>query len=493
MADTYRPPKGVQEEAQRALKWIADGKAGDGFTDTGRARAAQLARGDSLSESTVLRMYSYLSRHEVDKQGEGFTPGDDGYPSPGRVAWAAWGGDPGLEWSSKIRDSLAERSAILEESHMPRLIHLRAEGADVPLADALGYLLNEVFEFYAVAHRAHWNVVGSGADFQAFHDLFGEITGDVYGSVDPLAENIRKLGSLAPCLHVMPDGESRMTAPGDLAAMLLDENEELIASIRAAFDIATAAGQQGIANFLADRQDAHAKWSWQLRASLGIAEVGQPLSPEVAEPEMDEDEAETYSADPEVEARRALIAEAEKRTIETEVRASVGEDGMVRMVGYAATFNREADGLPFREVIIPGAFKRSLDRGDDVFLLVNHDTDELPLARRSSGTLTVTEDATGLLVEATLDPKNPRAAELASALERGDVDKMSFAFTVAPDGSTRTKDGLRELRDLNLFEVSVVTWPAYSDTTVGLRSADDDLAARWLAKKWDIKRRQHAR
>jgi HK97 family phage prohead protease len=166
---------------------------------------------------------------------------------------------------------------------------------------------------------------------------------------------------------------------------------------------------------------------------------------------------------------------------------------MVRMVGYAATFGKEADGLPFREVIIPGAFKRSLESGQDVFLLVNHDTDQLPLARRSAGTLTVSEDDRGLLVEAMLDPKNPRAAELASALERGDVDKMSFAFTVAPDGSTRTKDGLRELRDLNLYEVSVVTWPAYSDTTVGLRSADDDLAARWLAKKWELKRKQHGR
>lgn len=491
MADTYRPPKGVQEEGQRALKWIADGKAGDGFTDTGRARAAQLARGEALSANTVLRMYSYLSRHEVDKDGEGFNPGDEGYPSPGRVAWAAWGGDPGLEWSSRIRDQLG-RSAILEESAMS-LAQTRAEGADIPLAEALGYLLNEVLEFYTHAHRAHWNVVGSGADFQAFHELFGEIYEDAQGSLDPLAENIRKLGSLAPCLHVMPEGDYRMTAPGDLAAMLLDENEELLGSIRAAFDIANAAGQQGVANFLAERQDMHGKWSWQLRASLGVAEVGEPLPDAVSEPEVDEEDGGEYSADPEVEERRTLVAEAEKRTFTTEVRASQGEDGMVRMVGYAATFDREADGLPFREVIKPGAFKRSLESGQDVFLLVNHDTDQLPLARRSAGTLAVSEDDRGLLVEAMLDPKNPRAAELASALERGDVDKMSFAFTVAPDGSTRTKDGLRELRDLNLYEVSVVTWPAYSDTTVGLRSVDDDLAARWLAKKWELKRKQHAR
>lgn len=406
------------------------------------------------------------------------------------VALRDHGGETGA-WAQRVAMTLEQRAAILKETHMGSL-HQRAEGADIPLAEALGYLLNEVFEFYTHAHRAHWNVVGSGADFQAFHDLFGDLTDDVYGSVDPLAENIRKLGSLAPCLHVMPEGDHRMTAPGELAAMLLDENDEVIASIRTAFDIATAAGQQGIANFLADRQDSHAKWSWQLRSSLGIAEVGEPLSDAVSGMDDDDMESGEYSADPEVEARRTMIAEAEKRTIDTEVRAERAEDGSVRMVGYAATFDREADGLPFREVIKPGAFKRSLDSGQDVFLLVNHDTDQLPLARRSAGTLALSEDDRGLLIEATLDPKNPRAAELASALERGDVDKMSFAFTVAPDGSTVTKDGLRELRDLNLYEVSVVTWPAYSDTSVGLRSSDPDLAARWLAKKWQHKLAKYA-
>ena len=85
MAETFRPPQGVRDEAARALAWIADGKAGSGFTDTGRARAAQLARGDAVSADTILRMYSFFARHEVDKQGQGFNVGDEGYPSAGRV------------------------------------------------------------------------------------------------------------------------------------------------------------------------------------------------------------------------------------------------------------------------------------------------------------------------------------------------------------------------------------------------------------------------
>jgi len=100
--ETFVPPEGVQEAAQRALDWIAEGHAGSGFTDTGRARAAQLARGDGVSEDTIRRMASYLARHEGDSSAEGFNAGEDGFPSPGRVAWDAWGGDPAVAWTRSV-------------------------------------------------------------------------------------------------------------------------------------------------------------------------------------------------------------------------------------------------------------------------------------------------------------------------------------------------------------------------------------------------------
>jgi len=223
-----------------------------------------------------------------------------------------------------------------------------------------------------------------------------------------------------------------------------------------------------------------------------LAELIEAVTPsEVEDPLEDVTEPlEPISVDAVAEVRRSAIATAEKRNITAELRTEIRADGSVAIRGYAAVFNREADGLPFREMIKPGAFARSLDNGDECYLLVNHNTDELPLARRNSGTLTLSEDETGLLMEAVLDPTNPRAAEVISVLTRGDASEMSFAFTVAPEGQTRTKDGLRELRELNLFEVSICTWGAYSDTSVGLRSADivDDLESRWLAKKWQVKR-----
>ncbi len=98
----HTPPKGVQEVGRRAVKWIEDGKAGRNFTDVGRHRAHQLAQGDDLSDEDVRRTKAYFARHSVDKEAAGFTHGTDGFPSPGRVAWDAWGGDAGERWVGGI-------------------------------------------------------------------------------------------------------------------------------------------------------------------------------------------------------------------------------------------------------------------------------------------------------------------------------------------------------------------------------------------------------
>ena len=188
-----------------------------------------------------------------------------------------------------------------------------------------------------------------------------------------------------------------------------------------------------------------------------------------------------------LEARKSAMETAERITMTAEVRTMDTEDGSFRIGGYAATFNQEADGLSFREVIAPGAFTRALSNEEPVFLLVNHDMDGIPLASTQSGTLQLRQDKTGLYMEAELDPANPKAQELASALKRGDMDKMSFAFTVKPEGQFK-EDGLRTIEDIErLYEVSVVTLPAYSSTTVGMRSQEEvdlELAKRKLALKW---------
>jgi len=116
-SDTFIPPSSVARNAKRALAWIREGHAGGGFTDVGRARAAQLAARRPISLRTIRRMNSFLARHESDKAGKGFTQGEDGFPSAGRVAWDAWGGDAAKGWVSGIINR-AEKSLSYEEPFM---------------------------------------------------------------------------------------------------------------------------------------------------------------------------------------------------------------------------------------------------------------------------------------------------------------------------------------------------------------------------------------
>ena len=92
-----KPTEGMKVEAQKGLDWREE--FGRGGTRVGAVRARQIVAGENLSDDTIKRMYSFFSRHEVDKQAEGFNAGEEGYPSNGRIAWALWGGDAGYKWS----------------------------------------------------------------------------------------------------------------------------------------------------------------------------------------------------------------------------------------------------------------------------------------------------------------------------------------------------------------------------------------------------------
>jgi hypothetical protein len=96
----YKPTAGMQAAARRAIKLKEEGKAKGAGTMVGWTRAGQLARGETLSLSTVKRMYSFFSRHEVDKKGKDFNNAEN--PSNGKIMWLAWGGDAGFSWSRKI-------------------------------------------------------------------------------------------------------------------------------------------------------------------------------------------------------------------------------------------------------------------------------------------------------------------------------------------------------------------------------------------------------
>lgn len=106
--------EGMKTEARRGLDWRK--KFSRGGTLVGVTRANQIVSGERMSPSTVLRMFSFFSRHEVDKQGQGFKPSQKGYPSAGRIAWSLWGGDAGFSWSRQKRNQImAEREKSFDD------------------------------------------------------------------------------------------------------------------------------------------------------------------------------------------------------------------------------------------------------------------------------------------------------------------------------------------------------------------------------------------
>lgn len=128
------------------------------------------------------------------------------------------------------------------------------------------------YGFYLKAHNFHWNV--EGPLFQQFHELFAGIYEEVYSSIDPFAENIRKLGAYTPgsfdrfnMLSKIDDENSVPTAE-QMVQILLADSDKMAVILKAVFDASEAAGEHGLSDFIAGRMDAHRKHSWMLRVTL---------------------------------------------------------------------------------------------------------------------------------------------------------------------------------------------------------------------------------
>jgi uncharacterized protein len=382
-------------------------------------------------------------------------------------------------------------------------------------------LLGDVVTFKFLAHGFHWNV--RGINFAQYHEFFGEIYEDADGSIDPIAENIRKLNFDAPFRlqdfiesadEIEPTDSSD---PLEMCRSLYMANEDVRESIVHALACANELAEQGIVNFLAERQDMHSKWQWQLRAIVGdsfarnyeidvlaVSEGEQTGEGNEKQPEIDTEPTgnpqgamtdpngvpmiQQNSADNKWSRAAKMIVrklepvmeapvEGRGKNFETrinhanvELRAVEGGNGMT-FEGYAAVFNSPSDpiGGQFTEYVMPGAFKRSLDSRNDVKLLWNHDTGEV-LGSTRAGTLKLVEDARGLKAVAEL-PNTQRGRDTAELIKRGDIASMSFGFSVPKGGDSWSDNGsIRHLNSVRLFEVSVVAFPAYQASSASVRS-----------------------
>lgn len=161
----------------------------------------------------------------------------------------------------------------------------------------------------------------------------------------------------------------------------------------------------------------------------------------------------------------------ERRVYPTEIEVRRVGGKPPKLVGYAAVFDSLSDDLGgFREKIAPGTFKKTIKRSD-VRALWNHDPNYV-LGRRKVKTLKLKEDEHGLRMEVE-PPDTQWANDLMVSIERGDVDQMSFGFiTILDEWENKGKKTTRTLREVELIDVSPVTFPAYPDTTVALRSLE---------------------
>jgi hypothetical protein len=174
--------------------------------------------------------------------------------------------------------------------------------------------------------------------------------------------------------------------------------------------------------------------------------------------------------DNETNKARSKMKKTERRTFTVRnIEARQADDGTMRMAGYAAVFNEASLPLPFIEKIAPGAFTKTLQETPDVRLLANHEG--LPMARTKNGTMRLYEDETGLYFEAEL-ANTQEARDLYTLVERGDVDQMSFAFRVIRQNWSKDRTE-RTLTEVSLADgdVSIVTYPAYTATSVEAREA----------------------
>lgn len=489
---SYTPPKGVSDAAKRALKWIEEGLAGNGFTVVGRRRASQLASGEAVSADVVNRMISYFARHQVDKNATGFSAGEEGFPTPGRVAWDAWGGDAGESWVN----SLPSESSV------------RAEANQIGISDfddtlyKNGSLNSEVYSWIQMQDVPLYVV-----------------TGRKESDRDATTELLDKLGVDYSRLIMQPnDQNDSANYKGNTASKLLADGLDVVwviennsaarqayetSGVEAVFDPNNLPSIDGDKEMEDRQMEDYPASKEELLVKVqdlksDVLEVISKLAETVSDlVELVESSDEVPSMVDEMPIEEVLVEEDAVRFVEPakvaefaqrgeritkgieqrvalqdlEIRAE--GDGMT-LRGYAAVFNSPSQPLPFIERIEPGAFRDSLRSRNDIKLLWNHDTG-IVLGSTRAGTLRLSEDEVGLFVEADL-PDTTAGRDAKISIERGDVTGFSFGFRVAAGGDEWLNANERILKRVNIHEVSVgVAFPAYLGTegTAMVRSIGD--------------------
>ena len=415
-------PVYIRTAARKGLDYYGQGLAGEGLVDRTVREARDMARGQ-ISEDKVVRSNAWAQRHAVDLQApKNSDASNDEFPGAGAVAHYLWGINP-LN-PQPARDWFERKSEAIKSERAPAPPKDQITGSDKnPQGSAKAPAGAGTIELTQAIEDGLKNKVVE-------HN-------DKLDGADP-AWKRATVGMLRTVFRRGAGAYSTSHRPG------VSRNQWAYARVNAYLYLLRNGRPQNPA-YITDNDllpKDHPRSSRTLPVNVVMID-GMSES---------------------LETRRIQINDFELREGPT-------GDGM-SFTGYAAVFNSDSEPLPFIERIAQGAFKKSLKSRMPIKMYMNHDSSML-LASTRSKTLRLQEDSKGLLVEADL-PDTTVGRDLSVLMKRGDVDSMSFGFSVPSGGDKWSDDGMsRELRQVRLHEVSVVTgFPAYTATSASVRSLD---------------------
>ena len=435
-----KAPVFMQKNAQRGLDNL--NRAGDGLVDETKRQARIMASGGELSIDKIVKMAAWHKRHLTDLDRPKTNPNDPSTWKPSDVAFLLWGSNP---WTNPMQAAdWADR----------KIAQLVSEGALEPRASESSTPAPKKDQIKGSSKNPKGSAGGKSGGIS-----FSESTENaIRGRIEKHNEEVKDMASW------------RKLKMGAAKAV-----------VRRGFGAYSTSHRPGVS-----------RQAWglaRLRAFSYLLKNDRPSNPKYrSDNDLLPKEHPRYSAKEEkmsdqhidvfdipvaisqtldTQKRNTNLIEMERQTENRSFTFSAVEErkdndnDTLLFTGYASVFDKPygvRDGRgQYNETIKPGAFKKTLKEQDDVRFLVNHDG--IPLARTSSGTLQLEEDEYGLFVRAELDPSNPTVAEVSSAMKRGDLNEMSFAFAAIKDNFDNNGEN-REVNEARLFDVSVVTYPA---------------------------------
>ena len=449
-----KPPEFMKKNAQRGLDNIR--KAGPGLTDKTKREARSMAAGEPVSVSKIVRIAAWHKRHIVDLDREKSNPQDPDTWRYSDVAFLLWGSNPwtnpmqAADWADRKIAQLVKEGELeprndpstpapkkdqIKGSKKNKKGSASGKTGGIKFSEATEKAIkNRIAEHNEeVSGMASWRKLKASAAKAVVRRGFGAFSTSHRPGVSRQAWGLARLKAFSYLLKNDKPKNPNYKSDNDL---LPKEHPRYSAKKE------SKSSNQHVEVF--DRAIA---MSQTIETQKSITNI--------------------KNMERETENRSFTFAAVEER--------NNNDKDTLLFTGYASVFNkpygvRDSKGM-YNETIKQGAFKKTLQEQDDVRFLVNHDG--IPLARTSSGTLQLEEDDYGLFVKAELDPSNPTVAEVASAMKRGDLNEMSFAFAAIKDNFDNAGEN-REVNEARLFDVSVVTYPANPWAGAKLRGVDLD-------------------